>query len=99
MQTTHTQGEWAFDDNEIYSESTDHGAAICTMNTTSAHFTEEEVKANARLIAAAPDLLIALQRLVQFVEWRQDFIVEDHELGEQNQYSEALTAIQKATQP
>jgi hypothetical protein len=99
METTHTQGEWAFDDNEIYSESTDHGAAICTMNTTSMHFTEEEVKANVRLIAAAPDLLEALQSLVQYLEWREDFIVEDHKEGEDNQYSEALTAIQKATQP
>jgi hypothetical protein len=96
MTTNHTAGPWAHDDHEIYSEQTDHGAAICTMNTTSAHFTKEEAEANARLIAAAPELLAALQKLVQFVEWRQDFIVEDHELGESNQYSEALSAIQTA---
>ena len=60
MKAKHTQGDWAFDDNEIYSESTDHGAAICTMNKTSAHFSEEEHVANARLIANAPELLQAL---------------------------------------
>jgi hypothetical protein len=95
METTHTQGEWHAHDGQIYPLETGKTLALIP------YWDEEneEHQANARLIAAAPDLLIALQRLVQFVEWRQDFIVEDHELGEQNQYSEALTAIQKATQP
>lgn len=92
----HTLGEWAYDDHEIYSEKTDHGAAICTMNTTSAHFTKEETEANARLIASSPKLLEALQRLVKHLEWREDFIVEDHNNGEANDYGFALTAIKNA---
>jgi len=96
MNTTHTQGEWTFDDNEIYSESTDHGAAICTMNTTSAHFTEEEVKANARLIAAAPDLLEALNNLHCLV-----MKLDNREIFDNSTNSEivakAKEAIQKAT--
>ena len=97
METTHTQGEWLFSKGstphfqcQVYSQETGQTIAV-TYN--------DEGQHNARLIAAAPELLEALQKLVQFVEWRQDFIVEDHELGESNQYSEALSAIQKATQP
>jgi hypothetical protein len=93
MSTTHTQGEWAFDDNEIYSESTDHGAAICTMNTTSAHFTEEEVKANARLLAAAPELLETLKQLIERCLRTADTTLLHEELYNAQQ------AIQKATQP
>jgi hypothetical protein len=92
METKHTQGEWAIDDNEIYSENTDHGAAICTMNTTSAHFTEEEAEANARLIAAAPELLEAMYLVVMDFENEGGFINPDTIEATRN-------AIQKATQP
>ena len=94
MSTTYTQGEWAFDDNEIYSESTDHGAAICTMNTTSAHFTQEEVKANARLIAAAPAMLaelIHVSERIGTVRPDDAFCQALKQIVDQ--------AIQKATQP
>jgi hypothetical protein len=98
MSTTHTQGEWAFDDNEIYSERTDHGAAICTMNTTSAHFTEEEVKANARLIAAAPDLLEIASEIMEeihqkHIDAKNGIVVNSYTWHKLN------SAIQKATQP
>lgn len=105
METKHTKGEWVAKQDQDSTGATTiraNGINICFLsyyNKGVKVLDPYEVEANARLIAAAPDLLIALQRLVQFVEWRQDFIVEDHELGEQNQYSDALTAIQKATQP
>lgn len=63
--TKHTPGEWAHTDGSIYSYGVGHGADIATVNTDSAHFTEDEAEANARLIAAAPELLEALQKISQ----------------------------------
>lgn len=93
MKTKHTKGEWAFDDNEVYSESTDHGAAICTMNTTSAHFTEDEMKANAKLIAAAPELLDALQELITLYYTPEDGYISPYKEA----WEKANAAIKKAT--
>lgn len=87
MTTNHTAGPWAHDDHEIYSEQTDHGAAICTMNTTSAHFTKDEAEANARLIAAAPELLAALIQAYSFMVTNKEY-----------QGREILNTIQNAIQ-
>jgi hypothetical protein len=104
MKTKHTQGEWAFDDNEIYSESTDHGAAICTMNTTSAHFTQEEVKANARLIAAAPTMLNALIEAEKLINSIRQYMPKSVQNADRFNFENInanviKAAIQKATQP
>jgi hypothetical protein len=97
MNTTHTPGPWTYKDDfelVVVPKNDPQADAICEITGN-----PSEQFANARLIAAAPELLEALQNLVQFVEWREDFIVEDHEEGEENQYSKALTVIQKATKP
>jgi hypothetical protein len=105
MNTTYTPGPWTAKQDQDSTGATTiraNGINICFLsyyNKGVKTLDPYEVEANARLIAAAPELLEALQNLVQFVEWREDFIVEDHKEGEDNQYSEALTAIQKATQP
>jgi hypothetical protein len=66
-QTTHTPGPWAFDYDQNYNRFNLRG------KTSFGHFqgwssdgvtTEAEDKANARLIAAAPDLLAALEHIV-----------------------------------
>jgi len=54
-------------------------------------------KANARLISAAPELLEALKQLIEHIEWREDFLIEDAEEGNQNAYTLAKAAINKAT--
>ena len=60
----HTQGKWdilysKWDDNDIYIEGT--GAVICTIN---GGMGNKECEANAKLIAAAPDMLEALTLLM-----------------------------------
>ena len=68
MSNKNTPGEWAHTDGSIYSYGVGHGADIATVNTDSAHFTEDEAEANARLIAAAPELLKALHTVMQDIE-------------------------------
>lgn len=69
----HTAGEWkAADDYGTEIKSVDGKIVACTMNVMLANKKQrpfavensEEVKANARLIAAAPELLEALQYLL-----------------------------------
>lgn len=61
----------------------------------------EEAEANARLIAAAPDVLAALKALVLTVEYQgeNNFLNEDADEGEENALTRARAAIAKATQP
>lgn len=61
---------------------------ICTM--ASYCKTDDEVKANAKLIAAAPDLLEALQDILPFTE---EFINNNHPA-----HKKAIEAIKKATE-
>jgi hypothetical protein len=67
----HTPGAWFIDPDEgEFTVSTDHGQIICTCLSaedfpcleegTESHM-DDEARANARLIAAAPDLLAALK--------------------------------------
>jgi hypothetical protein len=62
--TKHTPGPWYVSSkNQIASEaeSVKHGGTIAYVDDVSAHFTDDESAANARLIAAAPELLEALK--------------------------------------
>lgn len=56
-----TKGDWEFSKSRgvIFSEDCDYIADVCGTNATS-----EEETANAKLIAAAPDLLKSLSRLL-----------------------------------
>ena len=57
--------------------------------------------ANARLIAAAPDLLEALQQATSALEWRWERVANRaapvHETAIQEAYNQARAAIAKAT--
>jgi len=65
MKTTHTPGPWAT--NQLYSKVLADDKEICEVGVNShvEEFNYEEYKANAKLIAAAPELLEALQNLVE----------------------------------
>ena len=60
MEAKHTKGNWIAKDGQIYVEETGETLALIT------YFDKdnEEKKANARLIAAAPDMLEALKKLL-----------------------------------
>jgi hypothetical protein len=95
MKTTHTQGEWHIDTNENYVSKyriyTDKdGSNVGWFDPDQE--TEQEAEANARLIAAAPDLLEALYLVIMDFEHEGGFINPDTIEATRN-------AIQKATQP
>lgn len=63
MQTSHAPGQWAVKNLSVY---TDYGTGPRhkVADTRQPLFTRECQEANARLIAAAPDLLAALQAIM-----------------------------------
>lgn len=76
MKTEHTPGPWYFNPRndprqpQIASETTGHSIAVVYD-----HTTDDEKRANARLIAAAPDLLEAAEALLEAIG--DDFRVVD----------------------
>tara|TARA_Y100001963_G_scaffold148404_1_gene226254 strand:+ start:267 stop:527 length:261 start_codon:yes stop_codon:yes gene_type:complete len=60
----HTKGPWLNQNPHIVPEIRGIGYAICEVNTLP-HFHEEEQRANARLIAAAPEMYKLLKDVVR----------------------------------
>jgi len=60
----HTPGPWYTRHGQISSETSTHGCTIADCNATANGISDKEVEANARLIAAAPDLLAALEECI-----------------------------------
>jgi hypothetical protein len=92
METKHTPGPWCFhgDYSEIHTAvDEDGGQVIAEMNPDN-DFTGEENAANTRLIAAAPELLAALQHVLIASEDGGDFDDVDFDM--------LRSAIAKATQ-
>ena len=86
---THTAGPWAYDadSGEIYRDDKDTSPAIATM--AGDWVSDDQNMANAHLIEAAPDLLVALEHLV--------FDCEAHGLTDNDAHlREARAAIAKA---
>ena len=65
--SNHTTGPWYTRHGQISSEASVHGCTIADCNATAKGISDEEVAANARLIAAAPDMLAALEGCVAFL--------------------------------
>jgi hypothetical protein len=100
MKTQHTPGPWKFVKTIQHPEEKDQAVSfiqtpktcydLCFMKS---FFTEEEAEANARLIAAAPELLNACLLAIERLD------INNME-GEENEFiNEIKEAIQKATQP
>lgn len=89
MNRNYTLGNWHSKDGQIYPQETGKTLAIIPYYDHS----KEEDKANARLIAAAPDLLEGLKEMVRMYESVQPAG------GWQGVYEGAKAAINKATQP
>lgn len=100
MQSKHTAGNWivANSGGTIIYHNGIRYEKICELEKKPLKITPE-VEANARLIAAAPTLLSLLIQAKEYLEMREDFLIEDAEEGEENLYTQMKTAIQKATQP
>lgn len=81
--TAHTPGPWAVEDARRVLGSTDYGRSVMR---------DAEVEANARLIAAAPDMLAALRRLLDCPALR----LEGHEYEDELAIDLARHAIAKA---
>ena len=90
MQHKHTKGEWYAKDGQIYPIET--GKTLATVP----YYNEEseEMQANARLIAAAPDLLEAL---VSVLNWHKAH--DAISFLEEEAIKKAEAAIQKALNP
>lgn len=104
MEIKHTPGPWVF-----RPDVTDQGFYIETLDKTHRKTfiadiggglqSMEEIKANAKLIAAAPEMLYALKKLVNLKKYKEDN-------GKDDYYSEArpfawkyaVEAIKKATE-
>ena len=75
MEKKFTEGEWIIDDIDILSES---GMAICQVyDASDSHILDMDqdiVNANAKLIAAAPDLLHILNSIVLSVKAHPDYV-------------------------
>ena len=86
----HTQGEWIANDGQIYPQETGKTLALIP------YYDEEdkEQQANARLMAAAPELILAIKNLMD----AEGGEAGDNE-GQQLAWRNAEQAIQKATQP
>ena len=88
MENKHTAGQWAIRDLEIIGP-IGSNKSICEI--TGNFMDESEAEANAKLIAAAPLLLEALQGMVKLYEEVQPAG------GWQGFYDESMYAIKQAT--
>ena len=99
METKHTPGPWVvrkerelneYDVQEIYIDTVNGPTSIASVWNPDRENEESESEYDAKLIAAAPDLLAALQRFIKFVDAQK---LE----YESSMIRQAKKAIKKAT--
>ena len=110
----HTKGSWKIGKNNIVSTKEEYGECrkghveidapgwggliICHRHEINEN--DNECLANAKLIAAAPELLEALQELLQVKEWKDKNGKDEHYLKAQPvAWQNAKAAINKAVNP
>ncbi len=67
----HTPGPWRHHCGRIWSDYVDDGVIVASAGDDHGRVGKDELRANNNLIAAAPDLLAALQNIVGNALWRQ----------------------------
>ena len=102
METKHTKGNWEIEyTNEVESHldvflrSQDGGRAIGWLYSKSLNSYEDEFKANAKLIASAPEMLEVLIDIRNWYEENQEKYLKEYTPV---CFSKALSVIQKATE-
>lgn len=101
METKHTTGEWLIHEKaagNVIQKDTGRVVANCRAYTSNVnpHLVDEENMANAKLIAAAPDLLEALSELIDINESEEVFDIKVNRMV--NALSNSKEAIKKATE-
>jgi len=96
MKTKHTQGEWRVSKSGNPQFKTcvvaEDMGSVCFIT----DWTEEEAKANAKIISAAPELLESLKQLMEGVDGLPPLTAITGTLTKQ--YKQAQQAIKKATE-
>lgn len=90
--TKHTPGPWMESSFEVWSPLNGKRFGKVVANLRRAEAPDDEARANALLIAAAPDLLAALEAIVNYQGLQIVVITDDQE-------KQARAAIAKATAP
>lgn len=94
----HTPGPWYIDPIKAHANG---NRRIMAEQCTPVAVVPEHLAADARLIAAAPDLLEALKEATSALEWRWERVANRaapvHETAIQEAYNQARAAIAKAT--
>lgn len=80
---------WAIKERELHEKG--FSDRIAELN----HYPDHEQEANARLIAESKNLFKIVGELIQYLEWREDFLIEDSEEGETNVYTQAKAIINR----
>lgn len=102
----HTQGEWEYTPhmNETYGckaitvdDNTKYHRRIAIANISEHPQRPEESEANARLIAAAPDLLKALKELTDIIQYELPISSDKKLFGIYKAHQYGLLVIKKAT--
>ena len=74
---THTQGPWVAMGKAVYTESDNPTREILWGGHNTRSASDEEKKANARLIAAAPEMYEVLSELLETLELSKDYGFDD----------------------
>lgn len=69
MTTKHTQGPWEASGRYVRTPLTEEGGGWMIADCRDVSLPSDEVRANARLISAAPELLEALEAMVERIEY------------------------------
>ncbi|KKM14292.1 hypothetical protein LCGC14_1707590 [marine sediment metagenome] len=76
----HTKGPWAINEFLVYAEN-GNGCTLATINSTSKGISDEEAQANARLIAAAPEMKNMLEDMAKRITNSEEWWMDDPNRG------------------